>query len=472
MTLSKHPILKRQIGLFSALGLVVANMVGTGIFTTPGFMIKALKSPVAVMLCWLVGGLFALSGALCYAELGSRFPKSGGEYVFLKKSFGDLPAFMSGWISLMVGFSAPIAASAIAFSEYLFQWLPPAVFWPEALGFLNFSPRTLAACTIIILISLAHYQSLGLGKKLQNFLTLFKLGVILSFVGAGFAFGNGSLDHFTSYPLSPGFLDSRFAVALVFVSFSYSGWNAAAYLGGEICSPRKNIPLALTLGTLTVIGLYLILNAVFIFALDPGDMAGTPDVGARAAASLFGPSLGRVFCAAIGLGLASALSAMIVTGPRVYYAMARDGLFFPLFARITPKKATPGPAIFLQAALALGLVVTASFERLLIYIGFTLSLVSILTVAGMMHLRLKDKKKGYIPKGYQCPCYPVIPLFFMAGNLWIILFTLADRPAAAQWGLGTIGLGLPLFFWFKRNNKTLESTSGTESILSPVTLNN
>jgi APA family basic amino acid/polyamine antiporter len=477
MTCSGTQYLKREIGLFSALGLVVANMVGTGIFTTTGFIIQELMDPLTMMLCWLVGGLFALSGALCYAELGARFPRAGGEYVFLKESFGDLPAFMSGWISLLVGFSAPIAAAAIAFSEYTFQLFPPAFSAPGvvSLPFMDISIKTVVACGVIVLISLAHHRSVRLGKGLQNLLTLFKLGVILCFAGAGFAWGQGSWEHFSGPLLSMEMrpldvLDSRFAVALVFVTFSYTGWNAAAYLGGEIQSPKRNIPLALILGTLVVICLYLLLNILYVFALAPDNMAGAPDVGAKAACALFGPFAGRIFSGAIGLGLASALSAMIVTGPRVYYAMAKDGLFFSMFSRVSRKHGTPGSAIFLQAGLAVAMVMTASFEHLLIYIGFTLSLVSSLTVLGMMRLRYCSKEivgKTGFSMAYRTPGYPFTPLLFVAGNIWIILFSITDRPVSAAWGLGTIALGLPFYFWFKKRRATL-SRPGKGSALSPL----
>ena len=397
--------------------------------------------------------MFALSGALCYGELGAKFPAAGGEYLFLRQSFGELPAFISGWISLVVGFSAPIAAAAMAMAKY------GASLFPGDFPSLPLSPgagKMVGACTAILVFSLAHYFSVKLGKGVQNLLTLFKLALILGFVGAGIFLGQGSWDHFSPAGSVPGqglpglLTDSRFAVALVFVTFAYTGWNAAAYLGGEILAPEKNLPRALITGTLIVTGLYLALNAVYVFALPPGAMAGVPDVGARTAAALFGPGAGRLFSGAVGLGLASALSAMIVTGPRVYYAMARDGLFFKVFARISSGRGTPGPAIFFQGALAMAMVVTASFEHLLIYIGFTLSLMSIFTVLGMICLRRRETGPA---RGYRTPGYPFTPLFFAAGNLLIIIFSLSGRPLAAASGLATIAMGLPFYLFFKKTRR-------------------
>jgi len=445
--------LKREIGLTSAVCLVIANMVGTGIFTTSGFIIQTLNEPWIMMLCWLMGGLFSLFGALCYAEIGARFPGAGGEYLFLYKSFGELPAFISGWISLVVGFSAPIAAAAIALAHYGSLLLPPH-FAVWGLSCSADTGKIIAACLAILCFSFAHYYSVKLGKGIQNLLTAFKLLLILGFAAGAFLWGQGSFDHFASRVAgeSDGFWavlsDGRLAVALVFVSFAYSGWNSAAYLGGEIIRPRTNLPRALIFGTLIVICLYLLLNGVYIYAVSPSLMANAPDVGARAAIALFGSRFGHLFSAGIAMGLSSALSAMIVTGPRVYYAMARDGLFFNMFGRVSPERGTPGAAIFLQAVLAIAMVVTASFECLLIYIGFTLSLMASLTVLGMMRLRRKEGG-AHDGKIYHTPAYPVIPLLFIAGNLWIVAFSLYGRPVAAVWGVGTILAGLPFYLFFK-----------------------
>lgn len=451
--------LMREIGLFSATILVVANMIGTGIFTTSGFIIQELGDPGALLLCWAVGGVFALSGALCYGELGSMFPRAGGEYVFLRESFGEGVAFLSGWISLIVGFSAPIAAAAIAFSTYMFRLFPGATkteFALEIAGtdFFTLSPVTLLAVLIIVVFTLAHYHSLSLGTKVQNVLTLFKAGFIVCFALAGFLLGRGEIAPLLSPPPLESVFRGEFAVSLIFVSFAYSGWNAAAYLGGEIKNPGKNIPLALFVGALFVMCVYLVMNLLYIYSLPPKSMSGVLEVGAESAVSLFGADMGRYFAGAIAVGLLSVLSAMIMTGPRVYYAMAKDGVFFDLFGKVSRLHHTPAYSIFLQAALAAIMVVTASFDRLLLYIGFTLSICATMTVIGMMKLRYL---KPDLHRGYRTFGYPVTPLIFITGNLWIIYFSISSKPVTALYGLGTLGAGFLFYLWFRarRNSRFL-----------------
>ena len=430
-------------------------MIGTGIFTTSGFIIQELGDPMILLLCWLIGGIFALCGALCYGELGAAFPEAGGEYVYLRESFGKLVAFLSGWISLLVGFSAPIAASAIAFATYSGSIFPiPA--HPQfsltisGLTLLTVSPINLTAIVAIVILLLVHYHSIEVGSRVQNTLTLFKILIIVLFITGGFLFGTGSLSHFsTDFSLTSLFL-GKFAISLIFVSFAYSGWNAAAYLGSEIKNPSRNIPVALFTGTLLVLILYLLLNAIYIYALPASRMSGVLEVGATSASSLFGKNIGKYFGGAIAVGILSALSAMILTGPRVYYAMSKDGVFFKLFGRINPKYKTPAFSIFLQAAIAILFILTFSFEKLLIYIGFTLALFAMLTVLGLMILRLKQE--ALVPP-YKTFGYPVTPIIFIAGNLWIAYFSIQNQPITSLWGLVTIGAGILVYLFFRREKR-------------------
>ncbi len=444
--------LKREIGFFTAATLVVANMVGTGIFTTSGFVIKELGSPVAMLLCWAVGGIFALCGALCYGELGSRYPQVGGEYVYLKEIFGNWMGFLSGWISLVVGFSAPIAAAAIAFAVYSFQMLsittgPPLTIPIMGIPIVSVSLQSLVAISVVILFSAVHYHSLKAGSRVQNLLTIFKIGIVVAFISAGFLSENGTAANFMLGTKSTTGFAEKFAVSLIFVSFAYSGWNASVYIGGEIKNPDRNIPLSLLTGTIIVSGLYLLLNMVYIYALTPEQMCGVVDVGAMAAVSLFGNNISKVISGAIALGLLSVLSAMIMTGPRVYYAMSKDKIFFELFAKVSKARHTPAHSIFLQAGIAILLIITASYEKLLIYIGFTLSLFAMLTVAGLVCLRVKN---GANQNGYRTFGYPITPLIFIGGNLWIIWFSVKSRPVPALCGFVTIGLGVCAYLYFNR----------------------
>lgn len=445
----------RQLSLFSATVLVVANMVGTGIFTTSGFIIQDLGNPWAMLGCWAVGGLFALTGALCYGELGARFPRAGGEYVFLRESFGEMPAFLSGWVSLLVGFSAPIAAGAMAFAVYfLAGWGGGQelgfVWRVQGVALLTMSPVTLLASGVILAFSLVHSHSLFLGSRVQNALTIFKIALIMALVLLGLSWGRGTTAHFGSAPSVGIFFSGQFATSLIFITFAYSGWNAAAYMGGEISRPTRNIPLALLTGTLLVTIIYLLLNVTFIYALSSQEMSGVVAVGEKAALALFGVGFSRAFSWAIALSLLSLVSAMMMTGPRVYLAMAQDGLFFPGISKLQGRRATPGNAIRLQAGLALFMVLTASFENLLIFIGFTLSLFSLLTVAGLMVVKRRDPAPD-LP--YKTWGYPYTAILFILGNLWIVLFSIINRPAVSLTGLTAILSGAVCYFFFKRRKK-------------------
>ncbi|MDL1965028.1 MAG: amino acid permease, partial [Deltaproteobacteria bacterium] len=374
----------------------------------------------------------------------------------LRESFGKGIGFLSGWISLIVGFSAPIAAAAIAFATYFFRILPASfsekITFPFLeLGILAISPITILAITVIIIFSLIHYHSVVLGARVQNSLTVFKIGLIIVFVVAGFCLGHGSTENFSGGLEISLIFQDKFAISLIFITFAYSGWNAAAYLGGEIKNPVRNIPLALFTGTAIVVCLYFFLNIVYIYALSPGEMSGTLEVGTKSAVSLFGDNISRYFSGAIAIGILSVLSAMIMAGPRIYYAMARDNVFFELFGKVNALRQTPVFAILLQAVIAIIMVVTASFDKLLLYIGFTLSLCAMLTVVGMMILRIKkpDLKRSYKTFGY-----PVTPLLFILGNLWIIYFCIKSRPITSLFGLGTIGLGILVYSYFRRKNRS------------------
>jgi APA family basic amino acid/polyamine antiporter len=307
----------------------------------------------------------------------------------------------------------------------------------EAFGrtLFTFSPATMLAVGVVLAISLIHYHSVGLGRRVQNALTVFKIVVILAFALGGLLLGGGDF-----YRLGEVFTSGRssvfsqgFAVSLIFVSFAYSGWNAAAYLGGEIKRPGRNIPLALIVGTLIVIGLYLLLNVVYIYALPTDSMAGALDLGVVAGTAMFGPRVGGVAGMVIALALLSVISAMIMAGPRVYYAMSCDGVFFDCFRQVSGSRSTPGRSILLQGGLAVLMILSATFESLLIYIGFTLSLASILTVCGLIKLRITDPGE---PRPYRTLGYPLTPLLFLAGNVWIVI-------------LGTIAVGA-VFFVFLR----------------------
>lgn len=435
--------LGRKVGLFSATFLVIANMIGTGVFTTSGFVMGQLGSSTLLMWAWVVGGAFALTGALCYAELGTMFPRSGGDYVFLRESFGGNTAFFSGWISLIVGFPAPVAAAAIAFVGYTFgasgwaasEWASVIVFGRTVL---SITPVTVIACLVVILFTIVHTRDIGFSKRVQNTLTAFKFILILAFIVAGLASGNGDYGNFHALAESFTVSAGGVATALVFVSFAYSGWNAAAYIGGEIRRPERNLPAALLLGTLLVTMLYLLVNAVYVYAMAPAEMTGIVEVGAKAAVALFGSSFGSFFSIAVALGLLSVISAMTLAGPRVYYAMAKEGDFFDYFGHVDERKKSPRRAVLLQCGVSLGMILTTAFDTLLVYIGVLLSLSSIMTVVGMIRLR---RKRPELSRPYKCFAYPLTPVVFIAGNFIVAGFSLWARPIVVIYALLTLGVG-------------------------------
>ena len=439
--------LRRILGPGSATLIIVANMVGTGIFTTSGYILAQVGRPALLLACWLGGGVIALTGALSYAELGARFPRAGGEYVFLKESFGPPWGFLSGWISLVVGFSAPIAAAAVAAAAYLLRLFPAPPVWSFELGPWNwvFSGETAIALLLLLAMTGLHAASLTVGIKAQNFLTVLKVFILTALIIAGLLHQNeGGL--FSKGLHLSGATAERMATALVFISFAYSGFNAATYLGGEIREPRRNIPLALSAGTGLVVLLYLLVNVAYLTAASPAELSGAKEIGAIAAQALFGPGAAGLFSILVAMCLLSSLGAMMLTGPRVYFAMAEDDLFFKALGRVRSRSGVPANAVWLQAGIAGLMIVTASFEALLFYIGFTLSLFSAMSVLGLMVLRHRLGP----PASFRTPFYPLAPLLFIASNAWIITFSLIGDPWRALPAAVTLAAGMVLYGIFSR----------------------
>lgn len=420
----------RKIGAATATALVVANMVGTGIFVTSGYLAKTLGDPWLLLSVWLIGGLFALCGATVYAELGAMMPRAGGEYVYLSRAFHPVVGFLSGWVSLWVGFSAPIAAAATACALYASAVLPlPSV--------------RVAAAALVVASSSLHMTSVTWGARAQTWLTLLKCALLLVFVGAAFTFGEGSFTHFARiHEPAPGAL----AAALVYVAFSYSGWNAAAYIAGELSDPGRSLPRALLFGTLAVTVLYVALNVAFVYALPLDALGERPElVSETASSALFGPELGRVVAACVALLLVSSVSAMVMAGPRVYLAMAEDGLFFRSLSRRRPGGA-PLRSVALQGALSVLLVLTASFEALITYVGFTLSAFSALTILAAVRLR---RVAPHAQRPYRAQAWPLSALAYVLLSAYIVVFSIVERPVVALAGALTLLGGLAAYFLWK-----------------------
>jgi len=382
--------LQRKLGLPSVTNIVVANMIGAGIFTTSGLLMSGLNNPLLMVLLWIVGGIVALCGALCYGELGAAIPQAGGEYIFLSKLYNPMFGFLSGWVSFIVGFSAPIAASSIGFSEYFARAFPQLFHWGNDAGVI--SPvviKRMISILVIVIFTFVHLRGIEFGSRVQNYLTILKVGLIVGLIGIGFSFGKGNFSHL--------FQESRFVLdfggwktiglSLMWIMFAYSGWNASTYIGSEIKNPTKNLPLSLLLGTGIVIFLYLCLNIFYVYAIAPEDMKGVISIGGLAVGNLFGKSLEDLFSMLIAFALFSSLSAFIILGPRVYYSMAKDGYFFKFVSEVHPVFNVPAKAIILQCTISVIFVLSGTFDQILTYMGFSLGIFPILAVVGVFKLR-------------------------------------------------------------------------------------
>jgi APA family basic amino acid/polyamine antiporter len=446
--------LRQILTVTSAAALVVSNMIGTGIFATTGFLAGDLGQPPLVIGIWVAGGIVALAGCFAYAELGMNIPRAGGEYAYLREAWGPGWAFLSGWVSFFAGFSAPIAASALAFSEYLGHYFP-ALSATSAqrthLRWLHTGNAEWVSIGVIFLFAAINILGLREASKLQNVLTALKLGVIAVFLILAFALGRGDWAHFhmTTARSSSHGLGAQFAVSLIFVMFAFSGWNAASYVAEEIKDPQRSLPLALGLGTGLVALLYLALNVAFVYALPLGAMKGVVAVGAAASDALFGRNAGDFFSGAMAGALLSSISAMSLVGPRVYYAMGRDGCFPAGAAEVHPRWRTPVRAIAYQAIVSALMVLTGTFEALIYYIGFSLILFAALAVAGLLRLR---KRSGFRRLRVVNWGYPAIPLLFVGVSLWMLLWTFLLRPRESSLGLLTILCGAIFYRWRLRGS--------------------
>ena len=430
---------------------MVSNVIGGGIFLVPAFVAQSVTHPWAMLAVWASGGALAFAGAMAYAELSALRPRAGGEYVYLREAFGPLAGFLTGWTSFIAGFSGAIAASAVGLASYLSRFVPAAgdmtPFFTLPLGPLQMvvSPQAVAAIVVIIMLSAVHIFGLGPGRIVQNLLAGAKVAVLVAFVVLGFGIGQGDLAHFgAGGTVSP----ALWALALIPVMFSYSGWNAAAYVAEEMRDPERNVPFALGLGTVVVVVIYLLLNALYVYALPVAEFA---TIDARVvdatADRLFGPAVAAPFAAASVVMIAASISAMVMAGPRVYYAMARDGQFPAFAARVHPRYRTPSLAIAAQGVWASLLVLSGRFDQLVEYTGFAVVLFAGVGVASLFVLRHRHPDE---PRPFRAWGYPVAPFIFAAASFLIVLNALWRSPATSGAGLLVILAGLPVYLLMGR----------------------
>ena len=437
--------LTRRIGWFTASCVLVSNVVGTGIFTTTGFIARDLGHPGLILFIWLMGGLIALAGALSYSELGTALPMSGGEYVYLYRAYGPFIGFLSGWTSFTVGFSAAIAAGAMSFAAYLNQLLP----LDGERGLLSM----VIALGLLWSITAFHLGGKGAGGWLQRTLTVLNIGAIFSLVAAGMMGGKGDWAHLSQSDTQATTSIGLSIVSLIFALYAYSGWNAAVYLAGEVKEPARTIPQALISGTLFVTLLYLALNLFYFYALSVTDLAQPPllPVASKVAVALLGSEAARLVTMLLCLLITGAISAMVWAGPRVYYAMAQDELIPAYFCRTSATRDTPVNATLLQSLWASILILSGSFEQLVIYSGTVLTLFSALAVGAVLILRRKEPD---LLRPYRTPLYPFVPWFFILMSMVIIWNAVSERPVEAGLGLATVLAGTPLYLIRQRVSET------------------
>jgi APA family basic amino acid/polyamine antiporter len=444
--------LERKLGLFPATNIVVANMIGAGIFTTSGLLMSGLNNPILMLILWAAGGIIALCGALSYGELGAAMPGAGGEYLFLSRLFHPVFGFLSGWVSFMVGFSAPIAASALGFSEYFTRAVPALPAWLQNAGIMDpeFTKKCLAI-TVILIFTFIHYRGIKYGAKIQNVLTLLKVLLIVILLTAGFSSGKGDFSNFTEGGSLPsGFPGLKtIGLSLMWIMFAYSGWNASTYLGAEILNPVKTLPRSLLYGTGIVILLYLGINILYVYGIKPDEMKGVISVGGLAMGNLFGKPAEVLFSILISFALFSSLSAFIIIGPRVYYSMAKDGLFFKSVARIHKKFHVPSNSILLQCLIAVILALSGTFEQVLTYMGFALGIFPLLTILGVWKLRKTN------PSALRLKGFPVTQIIYITTGVLILVLSYMERPVESSIAIMTVLIGIPAYYLFKKRNTTI-----------------
>ena len=438
--------LERKLGLFPVVNIVVANVIGAGIFTTTGYLMGYLGNAWLMLILWVVGGLIALCGALSYGELGANYPEAGGDYTFITKLFHPLPGFLSGWLSLIVGFSAPIAASAIGFSKY-FIWA-----FPQIQSWVLISPALLGkilAIGIILTFTFVHYRGIILGSKIQNWLTLLKIVLVVGLIVAGFTIGQGNFDNLTGQSLFSGEFKGwkPIGLSLLFIMFAYSGWNSATYIGSEIKNPAKIIPRSLLISTGIIVVLYVLLNLFFLYAIPSAKMMNEPEIGGLAAGLAFGKTAEAVISLLISFALFSSLSSSIILGPRVYYSMAKQGYFFKFAANIHPRFGVPSASVLLQGLLAVIMVLSGTFEQILIYMGFSLGIFPIIAVLGVLKLRQSGKSV------LKMPGYPFVQIIFIAAGILMLVLSYLERPVESLIAILTVFSGVPFYYWFKRKRR-------------------
>jgi APA family basic amino acid/polyamine antiporter len=423
-----------SVGFSTATAIAVADMIGIGVFTSLGFQVLGLTSGFSIMMLWIVGGIVAVCGALAYAELATALPRSGGEYNFLSRIYHRAVGFLAGWVSATVGFAAPVALMAMAFGKYFEGVMPGA-------------PPLLLALALVWGVTAIHLAGIKQGSAFQNWSTALKVALIVAFIVAGFMFGKPTGISFAPTSADLGaILSAPFAISLVYVMYSYSGWNAATYIVGEVRDPGRTLPPAMLAAVVVVMTLYVLLNAVFLYTTPIEAMRGQVEVGLVAGRHIFGESGGRIVGLVICLGLIATVSSLMWIGPRVTATMGEDIAILRPFAHRNAAGA-PTRAILFQAIMATAMLWFGSFESVAQFIQFSLMFCSALAVVGVIVLRLREPN---LPRPYRVWAYPVTPLIFLAVTVFMMGHQFVQKPRESAAGMATMMAGLLFYFWQAR----------------------
>lgn len=450
--------LDRRLGPVDAAAIVVSNVIGGGIFFVPILVAQMVERPSAILWVWLLGGALAFAGAMAYAELSALRPRAGGEYVYLREAFGPLAAFLTGWTSFVAGFSGAIAASAVAFADYVGRFIPSAadttsiVTLPVPFVPLIVSRRAIIALVPIAVLAIVHIRGLGPGRIVQNALAGLKAGALAIIIALGFMVGSGAAATAPATAAMTGLPFSGMLLALVPIMFTYSGWNAAVYVAEEVRNPGRNVPLALGLGTATVIVIYVALNALYLHVLGAPQLAALKGrlldvVGER----LFGVAAANAIALFTIISLSASISAMTLAGPRVYYAMAKDGLFLQSASRVHPRFHTPAAAIIAQAIWSTVLVLCGTLSQLVSYTGFAVILFSATAVVCVFILRRREPDA---PRPFRAWGYPWAPGIFVVAAAAMVVNEMIRNGATALAGVAVIAAGIPVYFVFSARNRS------------------
>jgi basic amino acid/polyamine antiporter, APA family len=442
--------LPRVLGPWSVVGIVIGTMIGSGIFIVPSAMAQTLQSPLLMLAVWVVGGILSFFGALALSELGAAYPHAGGMYIYLREAYGPLVAFLFGWTLFLVIDAGSMATLAVAFSS---KYLPQ---------FVDLSPWAVKAVAVLLIAALALVNYLGVkwGALVQNLFTVIKTAAIIILIGTVFIFAKGSIDNFTAAGgATPGNLIGTFGVALVAALWAFKGWEVSTFSAGEVKNPEKNLPLGIFAGTAAVILLYIGANLAYLYVFPVGDVAKSTRIASDAMNAAVGTAGATFIAIAILFSITGACNGHLMTGPRVYFAMARDGVFFRNVSRVHPKFLTPHVSIIAVATWASILCVSGTFEQLFTYVVFGLWIFFGLTVAAVFILR---KKRPDLPRPYKTWGYPVTPALFILAALFISINSLIHTFWNSFAGLAIMVLGLPAYFFWRRQTRKLGAV-GTEN---------